>query len=92
MSEERYLEQQINKDLKIADLERQLEEVQKENTQLKEMREHLKWKDETRKERDYLFRGIQVRDTMIKSLQDECVRLHLQIPIKPFKEQLKEQG
>ena len=48
--------------------------------------------EEARAERDYLSRGIRVRDTMIKSLQDECVRLHLQIPIKPFKEQLKEQG
>ena len=59
MSKERYLQQEINKDLKILALERQLEEVQKENTQLKEMREHLKWKDETRKEKERLERQLE---------------------------------
>jgi hypothetical protein len=48
--------------------------------------------EEAREDRDYLARGIQVRDKMIKSLQDECVKLHLQLPIKPSIIQLKEQG
>ena len=43
----------------VKDLQRQLEEVQKENTQLKEMREHLKWKDETRKEKERLERQLE---------------------------------
>ena len=47
---------------------------------------------EARRESDYLTRGILVRDKMIKGLQEECVKLHLQIPIKPFKVQLKEKG
>ena len=42
----------------VKQLERQLEEVQKENTQLKEMREHLKWKDETRKDKERLERQL----------------------------------
>ena len=44
---------------RIDVLERQLEEVQKENTQLKEMREHLKGKDETRKEKERLERQLE---------------------------------
>ena len=48
--------------------------------------------EEARRESDYLTRGIQVRDKMIKGLQEECVKLHLQLPIKPFTIQLKEQG
>lgn len=47
---------------------------------------------EARRESDYLTRGIQVRDKMIKGLQEECVKLHLQLPIKPFTIQLKEKG
>ena len=40
MSEERYLEQQINKDLKIADLERQIKEDRRDH--LKDTRVLLK--------------------------------------------------
>ena len=70
MSKERYLEQEINKDLKILDLERQLEEVQKENTQLKEMREHLKWKDETRKEKERLERQLDEAREVIRKVEE----------------------
>ena len=44
--------------------------------------------EEAREENQYLAKGIQMRDVMVKSLQEECVKLHLQIPVK----QLKEKG
>ena len=47
---------------------------------------------EASEERDYLATGIQVRDNMIRSLQEECVKLQLQIPIEPFKIEIKEKG
>ena len=75
MSKERYLEQEINKDLKILDLERKLEELKKENTQLKEMREHLKWKDETRKEKERLERQLEEIMTGLTLIESSLINL-----------------
>ena len=41
MNKERYLEQEINKDLKIQDLERQLAEAREEVEMLKDIKERM---------------------------------------------------
>ena len=65
----------------------------RENCTLKTKIESLERQlEEVREERDYLATGIEVRDNMIRSLQEECVKLQLQIPIEPFKIKIKEKG